>query len=393
MPLKRAFLLAIFSSMFSLVVAKIYDRCELARELKHVHHFPDREIPTWVCIAAHESIYDTAAMNPGSGDHGLFQISQLYWCSPPGDGFGCNAPCSSFRDDDITDDVRCVRRIFKEHSRISGDGFNAWAVYSLYCKTDTERYVNGCFEDDVDNSVVTSEAANSEAPLGEDDDGYEFPPLPSPPKKTLENVIGSQEDVYEFPPLPTIHNKGSSTSTRLFTQAYAESTTKQVPFKQASGESAFSNKKFLLVTQSGVKQPDTVSVTIRPRFQQFTTLRSKGFSSYATPSPKQLTYKPFFGISEVVFTLKPAPPRPIRPSDLNLPALRPPKPLGSRFNKNPSSNDHTLRPFVSSKPFSGAPVLMSFPHLLYADQEYLASVKGLKPNKELHENFVTLEPM
>lgn len=48
------------------------------RELQNFD-VPEEEIPTWVCIVQHESNYDTTAMNPGSGDHGLFQISQVYW--------------------------------------------------------------------------------------------------------------------------------------------------------------------------------------------------------------------------------------------------------------------------------------------------------------------------
>ncbi|KAJ8972735.1 hypothetical protein NQ317_010224 [Molorchus minor] len=205
MLFKQALLLFFIATY---VDAIVYDRCKLANELKYVYNFPGHQISTWMCIIAHESIYDTAAMNPGSGDHGLFQISQLYWCSPPGDGFGCNAPCAKFRDDDIADDVQCAKRIFKEHSRISGDGFNAWAVYPLHCKNNTSRYIRGCFQTDVnDTSVDNNQTSNedsedSEEPLDEDDDGYEFPPLPSPPK-TIENVISNDEDYYEFPPLPT----------------------------------------------------------------------------------------------------------------------------------------------------------------------------------------------
>ncbi|KAJ8938844.1 hypothetical protein NQ314_011304 [Rhamnusium bicolor] len=204
MPLKLALLLFFITTFIS---AKVYDRCELAHELKYVYEFSEREIPTWICIIAHESIYDTAAMNPGSGDHGLFQISQVYWCSPPGDGFGCNTPCASFRDDNITDDVQCVKRIFKEHSRISGDGFTAWAVYHLYCKGDTSAYIRNCFENEIENVSLGEEVLPSylisEKPLDEDDEGYEFPPLPMPPKKTLENIIDNSDGVYKFQQLLT----------------------------------------------------------------------------------------------------------------------------------------------------------------------------------------------
>lgn len=118
--------LLIFIISFQFVSAKIYDRCELAQELRDLHEIPDNQLATWICIANHESNFNTAAVNRGSGDHGLFQISQLFWCSPPGQGYACGVPCSAFTDDDIEDDVICARRIFREHKRLSGDGFNAW---------------------------------------------------------------------------------------------------------------------------------------------------------------------------------------------------------------------------------------------------------------------------
>uniref|UniRef100_A0AAR5QBN4 Sensory neuron membrane protein 2 n=1 Tax=Dendroctonus ponderosae TaxID=77166 RepID=A0AAR5QBN4_DENPD len=40
----------------------------------------------------------------------------------------------------------------------------------------------------------------------------------------------------------------------------------------------------------------------------------------------------------------------------------------------------------------GAPVLVSFPHLLYADSRYLDKVAGLNPDPSKHAMFVTLEP-
>ena len=32
-------------------------------------------------------------------------------------------------DDNITDDVKCVLTIYKEHEGLSGNGFNAWLVH------------------------------------------------------------------------------------------------------------------------------------------------------------------------------------------------------------------------------------------------------------------------
>ncbi|XP_076264060.1 sensory neuron membrane protein 1-like [Rhynchophorus ferrugineus] len=41
----------------------------------------------------------------------------------------------------------------------------------------------------------------------------------------------------------------------------------------------------------------------------------------------------------------------------------------------------------------GAPVLVSFPHFLNADEKYVQGVIGVRPEKKLHETYVTLEPI
>lgn len=100
---------------------KIYERCELARELYYAHNLPFEEISTWVCIAKYESNYNTSAVGhlnaDGSLDHGLFQISDIYWCSPPGKGWACGLSCAKLENSDISDDVQCMRRIYDEHQR------------------------------------------------------------------------------------------------------------------------------------------------------------------------------------------------------------------------------------------------------------------------------------
>ncbi|ERL84604.1 hypothetical protein D910_02032 [Dendroctonus ponderosae] len=167
----------IWVSIWLVAAGKIYRRCDLVKELRNFD-VPEEEIGTWVCIARHESNYDTGAMNPGSGDHGLLQISQLYWCSPPGDGYGCNSPCEKFRDDDIGDDLQCARRIFREHKRISGNGFNAWVVYPLYCAQNTTQYVQDCPEEP-SGPAKPANGTNNEISVEEEGDGYHFPALPS----------------------------------------------------------------------------------------------------------------------------------------------------------------------------------------------------------------------
>ncbi|KAH8256187.1 hypothetical protein KR026_010018 [Drosophila bipectinata] len=130
---------------------KIYNRCELAKELYHKHRMPMKEIPTWVCIAQHESSFNTAAVGrlnaDGSADHGLFQISDLYWCShDQSSGKACHIECDSLLDSDISDDVKCIRTIHEEHTRLSGDGFNAWTVYNGHCRGQSLAQLSDCFD-------------------------------------------------------------------------------------------------------------------------------------------------------------------------------------------------------------------------------------------------------
>ncbi|RZC36982.1 Lys domain containing protein [Asbolus verrucosus] len=128
------------------IEAKVFKRCELARALKNVYHVPSNQLATWMCIANFESHYDTSAINTSTGDHGLFQISQIYWCSNSRNpGKSCNTQCSKFRDNNIRDDVACAKKIYQEHQRISGNGFTAWVAYNRYCRGNVSQYVKGCF--------------------------------------------------------------------------------------------------------------------------------------------------------------------------------------------------------------------------------------------------------
>uniref|UniRef100_A0A336LPC4 lysozyme n=1 Tax=Culicoides sonorensis TaxID=179676 RepID=A0A336LPC4_CULSO len=140
---------------------KVYSKCELAQELHYKHKIPMSQVPTWVCIAKQESGFNTSAIGrlnwDGSEDHGLFQISDIYWCTHGSSGKACNLACEDLRDNDITDDVKCIKQIHEEHTRLSGDGFNAWTVYPR-CRGDVSSYVNGCFsDDDSDNNIVPQE--------------------------------------------------------------------------------------------------------------------------------------------------------------------------------------------------------------------------------------------
>ncbi|KAJ8974483.1 hypothetical protein NQ317_015745 [Molorchus minor] len=97
-------------------------------------------------VFEHESRYDTSPINHVTGDHGIFQISQIYWCSNDNrPGKACKTTCDKFRDEHLDDDIRCIKKIYEEHQRLSGNGFNAWTVYTKYCAGDNSHYAKGCY--------------------------------------------------------------------------------------------------------------------------------------------------------------------------------------------------------------------------------------------------------
>ncbi|CAG2168685.1 unnamed protein product, partial [Oppiella nova] len=105
------------------VFPKVYNRCDLAQELVRRDSPLFQDLNTWLCVIQRESSYNTSAHNVYNGDHGLFQINDQYWCDPQNGKYSANAcamPCTYLRDDDLTDDIQCVKQIFNIH------GFKAW---------------------------------------------------------------------------------------------------------------------------------------------------------------------------------------------------------------------------------------------------------------------------
>nr|CAD7414965.1 unnamed protein product [Timema poppensis] len=87
---------AVFVALTQPGESRRFSRCELARELRR-QGFPMHQLPDWVCLIESESSRDTAAIgrlnDDGSEDHGLFQISDKFWCGRGYTGKGCNVNC------------------------------------------------------------------------------------------------------------------------------------------------------------------------------------------------------------------------------------------------------------------------------------------------------------
>ncbi|XP_018784510.1 PREDICTED: lysozyme 1-like [Bactrocera latifrons] len=119
------------------------NRCSLAREMSRLG-VPRDQLARWACIAEHESSYRTHIKGPtnsnGSNDYGIFQINNYYWCQPANGRFShneCKLSCDALLTDDITNSVRCARKIQAQQ------GWKAWSTWK-YC-SGTLPSIDSCF--------------------------------------------------------------------------------------------------------------------------------------------------------------------------------------------------------------------------------------------------------
>uniref|UniRef100_A0A1Y9H2P5 Lysozyme n=1 Tax=Anopheles dirus TaxID=7168 RepID=A0A1Y9H2P5_9DIPT len=140
----KLFLLAVVLAVLGSSNGKVFEKCELAKALDS-NGIPRSQIPDWICLAENESHFDTTALNTknkdGTWDYGLFQINNKYWCADQRKGPNdCKMQCSALRDDDITDDIKCIKLIHKRHT------FTAWVAWTKKCKGKKLPTVSECFK-------------------------------------------------------------------------------------------------------------------------------------------------------------------------------------------------------------------------------------------------------
>ncbi|XP_078088044.1 lysozyme C, milk isozyme-like [Mustelus asterias] len=144
--------LLILSTLLMTANSKIFERCELVRLFKNngLDGYEGYSLNNYVCTAFYESAYNSAALRLEwakgkvlSMDCGMFQINNFWWClgaDTPVSKMNCGTSCSAFLDDDLTDDINCVKSIVKLHP-----GMSAWVAWNLRCKGKSlEHFVSGC---------------------------------------------------------------------------------------------------------------------------------------------------------------------------------------------------------------------------------------------------------
>lgn len=108
----------------------------MAKELVTRHNVSIDEVGGWVCIALHTSALETSSHTANAS--GLFLIHNS-WCAPNGK---CKLDnCGKLLNDDITNDVACMRTILQEH-KLS----EFWGEYEEFnCAEKSRKLIRNCF--------------------------------------------------------------------------------------------------------------------------------------------------------------------------------------------------------------------------------------------------------
>ncbi|XP_055679781.1 lysozyme-like [Lutzomyia longipalpis] len=131
----------IFLTLLAVLVAQSearkFTKCDVVPILWR-EGFPLAEISDWLCLIQSESAFNSSAIggpnSNGSFDYGLFQINENYWCKVGQAGNDCNIDCNDLLDDDLTDDLKCVKKIYARH------GFSAWNGWKKWCQGTLPTY-------------------------------------------------------------------------------------------------------------------------------------------------------------------------------------------------------------------------------------------------------------
>uniref|UniRef100_A0A1A9WV20 Glycosyl hydrolases family 22 (GH22) domain-containing protein n=1 Tax=Glossina brevipalpis TaxID=37001 RepID=A0A1A9WV20_9MUSC len=125
-----AILLMFVSVALVVVEARVFTRCELAREMFELG-IEKSDLATWICIAHFESKLNTSAIGQLNGkwsnNFGLFQVSDRYWCTSNPlrhSANMCHQVCQELITDDINAAVECAQVVKKRQ------GWKAWSAYN-----------------------------------------------------------------------------------------------------------------------------------------------------------------------------------------------------------------------------------------------------------------------
>ncbi|XP_069748527.1 lysozyme C-1/C-2-like [Narcine bancroftii] len=146
-------ILVALSFLLTVVSAEVFSRCQIVHAIKNskLIDFTQYSVADWVCMASHESSYNTLAVNYQRGsdgkiwsaDYGIFQINSKWWCVDtmfPFGANGCHVNCNSFltNNADLQPSIDCAAIIVQQQ------GMEAWTSWVNNCKGKWIAYYSWC---------------------------------------------------------------------------------------------------------------------------------------------------------------------------------------------------------------------------------------------------------
>lgn len=149
-------ILVLIALSFELGVTKKYKMCEFAQEIFEKHNVSRNDIFKHMCISSVS--LDTSSDGTLVG---IYSIGSEWWCGEKEPSGGCNLKCSKLIDDDLSDDVACVKKI------LSQQGLQAWDTTEQECIEEHRHYVSECLEiiDKLINSTSTTTSTTTSSPV------------------------------------------------------------------------------------------------------------------------------------------------------------------------------------------------------------------------------------
>lgn len=132
--MKHLFSLKFLLIFLTVSTAKVYEQCELAKELYHDHKVSIFDIKDHLYVIGDTLNTGHQAGSADSGyDLGLYRIASKWWCKIGEEGGNCEMDCNNLIKDDIEQQVQCGKKI------LSLQGVTGWGI------TDCKKYEAATF--------------------------------------------------------------------------------------------------------------------------------------------------------------------------------------------------------------------------------------------------------
>lgn len=304
------------------ILAKRYTQCDLVKELMTKHKIKDKkEAAALTCLAYELSRYDTTYATANTYDRyfGIFILPEKDTCSfdKPGK---CGKTCDKFLDDDITDDLKCLK------AKILTDPDSAHNDELKTCKTDemVNKYLKGCGmnadgdeetdnEVDMNQKVQDTKSSNRRKPTpramttttsvsqsDESDKENKQKPITKgtrPPRRPVKTTEAPEVDSEE-----NITTKSNNKKTRTTPRRQKQSTTTAAPLEdEESDESKESVPTPKLTTkrhQASRKRPNQTPIVVTSEEDQAEEHVNVPPKSKQRERPTQKTTKPAKSITD-----------------------------------------------------------------------------------------------